>query len=112
VKLHHGLLNRVQPLVLNKIFHGHQFSAVDHTQELNAAVHRLISQLAINDPAKRDGAGTAVTLAAAFLRAGFLSAEPQIVKKCLCRPDIVELDNFTAFDEPDRVPHPSTPPIG
>ena len=104
-------LDRVEPVVLGKVLDRHQFSTVDHAEQQNAAVHRLVDQLSLDETPERDRAGAAVALAAAFLGAGLSLPKTQVVEKGFRRPDIVQFDDFAAPEEADRIAHDLAPPV-
>src|SRR5215207_7427405 len=77
----HGLLDGVQiALALGKVIDRDDFLALDLAHELDAAVHGLITDPAFLQRAERDGAGAAIALGTALLRAAGALLKTQIVE--------------------------------
>ena len=105
IRIADKVVNRMEPAVLGEILDRDQFRAVDHADQLNAAVDRLIHQLAFDKPADGNCTGAAIALTAAFLRPFLSGTQPKIVEQRLRRLYVAEFDDFAAFQEPDGVAH-------
>ena len=115
MRIHECALHGMQFAVRRrKSFDGDDLGTVDHSQEQDAAIGRLVCDAAVAvEASDRDGAGAAVALRTSFLGAERAFAEPQMIEEGLGRSEVGTLDDAAAEDEANALArHGSTTPVG
>src|SRR5262245_27853150 len=90
---------------LCEIFDRNDVGAVGLAGEQDARVHRLISQLAVDDFAQDHSAGAAVAFGASLLGANGVLVKTKVVEEGQRRRNAGELHPLSSSQEPDLAPH-------
>ena len=100
----HRLLDRVEAAgPAAKMLDGHDVAAVERGDEADAGRHRFIDEFALEEAPDQHGAGAAIALGAALLRAGQPKLEPQVIEKRPVRPQRAKPDDAVVEKETDVI---------